>query len=112
MKIFSILIILLFTTVCNGQIIPKDKQLHIYCGAASGTWFYTLGQNKRPVLYGITGSALVGIGKESWDKINGRPFDMRDLGFTIIGGVISSGIITGIRKMIKHKKNKIWDGNL
>jgi hypothetical protein len=94
--------------VCNlsAQVIPKDKQLHLYCGVSAGAWCYAVGQDKKPVLYGITGAALAGIGKETYDKINGNKFDCKDLGFTILGGAISVTVIELIKRGVNKKRVK------
>jgi hypothetical protein len=80
----------------DGQMIPKDKQLHLGAGAIIGAWG-TLTPEKKygwyPTLAGMGWTTAAGIGKETYDSYLGGKFDFKDLGATIIGGAISVGII-------------------
>jgi hypothetical protein len=103
-----IIILFLFSSLAGAQI-PKDKQLHFVAGTTIGSWCFLVGDHNKqsewkPVIYGISGATLAGIGKETYDKLQGRPFDVRDLGATILGGIVSVGIIEGIRAIIKHRQ--------
>ena len=84
--------------------IPKDKQLHLFCGSVIGSWCYCAGQNKKPFIYGLSGATIAGISKETYDKLNGNKFDCKDLGYSILGGAISVTIIHVIRKSINKKR--------
>lgn len=103
-----IVILLAITNNCKSQDISKDKQLHFAAGATISGWSYCVGYNasdKRWVVpvFGLSGASLAGIGKESYDKINGGKFDVKDLGATIIGAIVSVVIIEGIRRIIKKR---------
>jgi len=105
-SLIGIIMILFILSIkdCSAQI-PKDKQLHFGSGAVISAWSYLVGQNTKPVIFGITGAAIAGIGKESLDKIKGGKFDTKDLGYTILGDVISVGIITVVKKIKPRKKH-------
>lgn len=105
MKKYFIVLFIIFSLSANAQIIPKDKQLHLYCGGAIGSISYNIVPNHK-YIYGITGATLAGIAKESYDKINGNKFDCKDLGFTILGGVIIVSINHLIIKKIKKSRHK------
>lgn len=82
----------------NGQMIPKDKQFHLEAGAVIGAWGTLLAKPEerhgwKPVITGISSATIAGIGKETYDAMCGRKFDLKDLGATIIGGAVSVGII-------------------
>jgi hypothetical protein len=55
---------------------------------------------------GICWATAAGIGKEVADKCGYGQAEWKDLGYTIIGGVISVGIITAVRGVIHKKHNK------
>jgi hypothetical protein len=111
-KIFHILLFVIGLINVNGQTIPRDKQLHLLAGASFGAWCYTVGYcyypEKKwvPIVADIGGSTMMGIGKETWDKLNGRPFDVKDLGATITGAIISVGLIEGIRGLVKRHNRR------
>jgi len=92
----------------NAQI--TDKQLHLFVGTTIGAWSYVIGDYNaktqlKPIIYGITGATIAGLTKETWDFARGKRFDVKDLGYTVLGGVVSVGVITGIKAIIKcHKK--------
>jgi len=106
-----LLLVMIVGNEVYSQEIPRDKQLHLAAGASISAWTYCVGYNYYPdskwvpPVVGISMATLAGITKESWDKLNGGPFDIKDLGATITGGIISVGIIEGIRAIVKHKKS-------
>jgi hypothetical protein len=105
-----IIILFLFSSLVDAQI-PQDKKLHFTAGATFGSWCFVVGDYNiksewKPIIYGIGGATLAGIGKESYDKIKGRPFDVRDLGATMLGGIISVGIIEGVRLIINKTRDR------
>jgi hypothetical protein len=111
-KLIAIIpIFLMLLQSANSQIIAKDKQLHIGYGTIVSAWSYTIpdeAKGLKPIIYGISGAAIIGVGKESYDYLSYGKFDYRDLGATILGGVISVSIITGVKAIIKgHKINKV-----
>ena len=96
----------------NAQQIPKDKQLHFCAGATIGAWGYIIPGPKaplwKPIVYSIGTSTIAGVGKELIDLGGFGTPEWRDLGWTMIGGVVSAGILTGIKKVIhihKHRHN-------
>jgi hypothetical protein len=103
-----IILFFLFSSVCAQ--IPKDKQLHFTVGATIGSWCFLVGDHNKqsewkPIIYGISGATLAGVGKETYDKLQGRVFDVKDLGATLAGGIVSVAIIEGVREGIKiHRK--------
>ena len=103
-----LIILLLITSLTAYSQIAKDKQYHFYAGATIGVigTLTTDNDRLRPV-YGIALATAAGIGKESMDMIGfGKP-EWKDLGATVVGGVVSVGIVTGIRTIIKKvKRNK------
>jgi|WetSurMetagenome_2_1015567.scaffolds.fasta_scaffold596584_2 hypothetical protein len=107
-KLLLLSYIFILSLACQAQI-PKDKQLHFAAGATFGSWCFVVGDNNKysewkPILYDISGATIAGIGKETYDKVQGGPFDVKDLGATMIGGIVSVGIIEGTRAIIKHHK--------
>ena len=86
------------------KIFPKielDKRLHFAAGVFFSTFFIatiflTFTQSLLPLfLLGVGISAVAGAGKELiWDKLLGwgNP-DIYDFLFTLVGGIIGSGII-------------------
>ena len=111
-KLIAIMLIfLMLFQFANSQIIAKDKQLHLGTGTFVGAWSYIIpseGTGLKHIIYGVSGAAIIGIGKETYDYMSYRKFDCKDLGATILGGVISVGIITGVKAIFKsHKSNRV-----
>ncbi len=80
----------------NGQIIPKDKKLHLGAGAAIGAWFYSTSHDRtgwRPVIYGMVGATGAGTLKELYDLVGGGNPEAMDLVATMTGGALSIGLI-------------------
>ncbi len=91
----------------NSQI-AKDKQLHLGAGAVVGSWGYLLPTQStgwKPVAYGIGTATIAGMGKELSDLGGFGTPDWKDLGATVIGGVVSVGIITGFRAIFRRQPN-------
>jgi hypothetical protein len=106
---FVIAVFLFFsmTIPANSQI-AKDKQLHLGAGAIVGSWGYMLPTQTagwKPVAYGIGTATIAGVGKELSDLGGFGTPDWKDLGATVIGGVVSVGIITGFRAIFRHQSN-------
>lgn len=110
MKKLCILLVVLISTASYSQKIARDKQLHLGAGFLVGAWGTLIPEDKnlKPILYGIGASVVAGAGKELVDMGGfGKP-DIKDFGATVIGGVVSVGIITGVKAIIKHhKRHKI-----
>ncbi len=107
-KILPLIIFLIFSISLNAQQIPKDKQLHFTAGAVIGGWgTLTVSQETlwKPAIAGVLWATVAGAGKESYDKMTGGKFDVKDLGATVIGSIVSVGIITGIKAIKKHKRH-------
>ncbi len=80
----------------DGQIIPKDKQLHLGVGMFFGGWSYAVANDRsgwKPVIYGMVGATGIGGLKELYDLAGGGTPELMDLGATMLGGAISVGII-------------------
>lgn len=114
-KILIISLLILSATIKSySQMIPKDKQLHLYAGAYVGAWGmltpnYPMKDNLwRPVLNGMIWAGAAGAGKELvYDKLLGwgTP-DWKDFGATMAGAVLSIGSITTVRAMVMHHRKK------
>lgn len=55
----------------------------------------------KPFIYGVGAATIAGAGKELADLGGLGTPDLKDLGATILGGIISVGIITGVKAIIK-----------
>jgi hypothetical protein len=116
-KCFTILFLFL-TLLARSQI--TDKQAHFIVGSWCGACCYVIGNNTsetqyngnaiqiKAITYGISGAVLLGTGKEFlWDKLYQRGrFDIKDLGYTVAGGVATVVFITGVKYVIKIFKHK------
>jgi VanZ family protein len=107
-----IILLFLFPSLACAQI-PKDKQLHLVAGTTIGSWCFLVGDHNqrsewKPIIYGISGATLAGVAKESYDRLQGRPFDVRDLGATMIGGIISVVIIETTRTIINRHRRHLF----
>jgi hypothetical protein len=100
------LILVMITLPAKSQI-AKDKQLHLGAGAVVASWGYMLPVQStgwKPFVYGVGSATVAGMGKELADLGGFGTPDFKDLGATVIGGIVSVGIITGF-KAIFHKSN-------
>jgi hypothetical protein len=105
--IIAAFFLLSVSLTANSQI-AKDKQLHLGAGAVVGSWGYLLPSQStgwKPVAYGIGTATIAGVGKELSDLGGFGTPDWKDLGATVIGGVVSVGIITGFRAIFRHHGN-------
>jgi hypothetical protein len=88
----------------DGQVIARDKQLHIGAGAVVAGWGTLIPQNNKgwkPFIYGVGSATIAGVGKEVTDLGGFGTPDFKDLGATVLGGVVSAGIITGVKAIIR-----------
>ena len=88
----------------HGQI-AKDKQMHLGAGAVVGSWGYMIpaeSKGWKPIVFSIGSATVAGVGKELVDMGGFGTPDIKDLGATVIGGVVTAGIITGVRAIF-HK---------
>jgi len=96
-----VMIILLSISNCNAQI-QIDKKLHFTVGASSAVWFscFAMPQNEiiKPAIYGLTGAFVLGSSKELYDLAGGGTAEWNDLGATMLGAAVSTGIIIGVRR--------------
>lgn len=104
----KLIFILLISTICTAQI-PKDKQLHFGVGLAISTitnvTIYSVKKDRKKAFWvGVGMSILAGVGKEIYDKKQGKKFDVADIGYTVAGGVISSLTINLFNKNGKYKR--------
>jgi len=98
----------------NAQI-ARDKQLHIGAGAIVAGWGTLIPQGNsgwKPFVYGVGSATIAGVGKELTDLGGFGTPDVKDLGATIIGGVVSAGVITGVKAIIKRvgpiRRNRVY----
>jgi hypothetical protein len=110
--------IILLSLSLNLSAQVTDKQAHFIVGTWCGTCCYVIGNNTsntqyngdaiqiKAIAYGVSGAVLLGAGKETWDVMAGRKFDMKDWGATILGGVTSVVVTTGVKYVIKIFKHK------
>ena len=115
MKTKLTIIALLITASLAAQI-PYDKKLHAGAGVVIGTWGTFAGNSmnftpEKAALLGITSAAVAGVGKELWDEIEYGGWDWKDLGATMIGGTIGTGLSYTALKVFK-KKPYIYIGNV
>ncbi len=117
---FAAIVIITFN--CIAQI-PYDKKMHIGAGAAAGIWGTFAGNslNFKPegsALFGIGSVIVAGVGKETYDYLDGKIFktgnyfDVKDLGATIIGGVAGVGLTYLGLKIFYQYKPQIFIGNV
>jgi hypothetical protein len=114
-KLFLILSLSSIFLLGTAQKIPIDKQYHFYAGATIGAWGTMTVQPKgmNQALAGLGWATLAGLGKEVFDLGVYGKFDCKDLGFTVAGAVVSTGIITGVKSIIKHgQKHKKYKRQL
>lgn len=78
-------------------------------GVVIGTWGTFAGNSmnytpEKAALFGITSVAVAGLGKEIWDEIDYNGFDVKDLGATMIGGLVGVGLsYVGLKIFYKHR---------
>jgi hypothetical protein len=102
--LISFTLLLAVNLKSNAQI-ARDKQLHLGAGAVVAGWGSLIPQNNKgwkPFVYGVGSATIAGVGKELTDMGGFGTPDIRDLGATVIGGLVSAGIITGIKAIIKR----------
>jgi uncharacterized protein YfiM (DUF2279 family) len=117
-KYFFALVFMLITLAATAQeqsMIPVDKQYHLAAGAVFGVWGTLVGSScmftpEKSALIGLASAAVAGIGKEVWDEADyqvggyGTGFDWKDLGATMIGGVIGTGLsYAGLKIFYRYK---------
>ena len=101
MKTICIVLFLVTSTIANSQI-QRDKTLHFGAGILIGgtTSFIStrmgISDNKfETLLLSTSVSAVVGVGKEAYDKYVRKTFaDKKDILWTTIGGFVGSVSVT------------------
>lgn len=113
---------ILLTGMVSGQI-AYDKKLHIGAGAVAGIWGTFAGNSleltpEKAALFGVGSAVVAGVGKELWDyswRIFGDTsarFDPKDLGATVIGGVIGAGLSYAGLKIYYHYKPQVFTASV
>ena len=112
-RLTLILTAILLTGVMSAQI-AYDKKLHIGAGAVVGVWGTFAGNSleltpEQSALFGMGSVAVAGVGKELWDvsyRLWGYndKFDVKDIGATLIGGVVGVGLSYAGLKIFKRAK--------
>ncbi|MBK7712024.1 MAG: hypothetical protein IPJ37_14440 [Bacteroidales bacterium] len=109
-KFLLSMIIVIFLSIPAKSQIPKDKQLHLGAGAVVAGWGYMLPTQSsgwKPLVYGLGSATIAGAGKELADMGGFGTPDWKDLRATVIGGVVSVGVIMGVKAIFKtHRTNK------
>lgn len=101
MKLLTIFLLLSFSSYSQ-----TDKLLHFSAGYGIST-VVTGVTNKHAVWYGIGSSVVIGAGKEIYDIKNGV-VDGMDFVATVVGGVVGSYVIYGVKKLhVKRSKLKL-----
>jgi uncharacterized protein YfiM (DUF2279 family) len=120
-KYFLALALTLITLTAVAQeqpLIPIDKQYHLGAGAVFGVWGTLVGNScmftpEKSALIGLASATVAGIGKELWDEADyrimgyGTGFDWKDLGATMIGGVIGTALTYTGLKIFYHYKSQV-----
>lgn len=112
LRIVILSICLFFTVIAsvNAQKIGKDKYYHLGAGALAsgftGGLAYELTNDlNKSLKYGLATGVLAGVGKELYDSRNGGSgFDVKDLGFTVVGSLAGTYITYLINKP-RNKRN-------
>ena len=107
-RLTAILTAIILTSAISAQI-AYDKKLHFAAGAVVGTWGTFAGSslNLKPegsALFGIASATVAGLGKELWDEIDYGGFDVKDMGATVLGGVVGTGLSYLGLKIFKKSK--------
>ena len=93
----------------SGQILSNDKTTHFIAGGLAGYYGasleLSLTNNVHPYLVCIGSATLAGTAKELMDQQT-TGFDKKDLGATIIGGVLSGTIIYIVKRRYVKKRIK------
>lgn len=93
-----------------GNCTAQDKQLHIFMGgyaAGLGSVFHTPQHEiVIPAIKGMTAAAILGTSKELFDLAGSGTPEWGDLGATMIGAAITTGIIIGVKAIIKNHRGK------
>lgn len=103
------ILIILFLISLHCQAQTPDKQLHLIAGSTFGAWSYVACPKQDgilPVAFCISGATLIGSAKEFYDSKHGGYFDKKDLAYTVAGGIISAGVITGTKAIIRKIRVK------
>lgn len=112
-RLTLILTAILLTGVMSAQI-AYDKKLHMGAGAVVGVWGTFAGNSmeltpEQSALFGAGSVVVAGVGKELWDvsyRLWGYndKFDVKDIGATLIGGVVGVGLSYAGLKIFKRAK--------
>ena len=82
----------------QGQLIPVDKQQHFVAGVIITEVASNFMDERAALGLGIT----IAIAEELRDENNGRPFDVVDAAYTIVGSVA----VFHVRKLIKKRRKR------
>lgn len=92
----NLIIILLFISSCNAQLVKKDKQFHLIAGTLISSIAYPIAYNEtknktKATIYAFATSIAIGAIKESIDTQRpSNKFDINDLAYTALGGAVIS----------------------
>src|SRR5690554_1728654 len=96
----KLITILLFIISTQAQTqFKKDKQAHLFAGMATASMSMHLNEKVlndskiHPIFVAVGSSAIIGTAKEISDSTQKHNrFDALDLGYTVLGGLISYGL--------------------
>ncbi|MDQ3190847.1 MAG: hypothetical protein M3Q58_04565 [Bacteroidota bacterium] len=95
----------------SGFTIPRDKQLHLICGAGITTVsylaVYKITKNKKNAFWlGLSSGILAGIAKETWDATGRGNPEVKDAVATGIGAFVPAISFAILLKNPKKKEKK------
>jgi uncharacterized protein YfiM (DUF2279 family) len=103
----KIIVALLLSSHCLFcQIIPKDKQMHLAAGFTLGGLSISSKQVKHPFWTSVLMATSAGAAKELYDSRTGGTSEVKDVYFTVAGGVVSGTIGYIIKKRRDKKKSE------
>lgn len=97
-----LLLFLFIVATSNGQV-QKDKLMHF--GSVSmitSATYLIVKDKKKAFIYSVISTATIGLVKELYDENKYKGFDSKDLGATVLGGLVVNATIE-----FTNKKRKI-----
>lgn len=99
--------LLFITNFVYSQEIPIDKKEHFAVGFIVGGIYSAPKEIKHPFWSSVAVATTAGVAKEMYDSRTNGDVSSGDIYATVIGGVVSGGIVYLIKKKLnKRKKDK------